>query len=366
MTPTVQLRAIRRPGDDTAIIDFLSSQTFPFHVYPTLSADDARRRLERGDLDGPDHAAYWVVAGTERVGLTVLDDLEDETPLFDLRLADHVRGRGLGVLALRALTDEVFKHFPDARRFEGQTRADNIAMRRTFLAAGWVKEAHYREAWPTRDGDPRDAVAYAILRRDWTAGTSTPVPWDDEPDRRIESRSGRIIVLSGASGTGKTMLARRLRDQLGKGWLHIEADDFAPTFAPGGGPDDGAGLPAFVRAMLDAALRWPERGFDTIIDGLLPFPSDAEDVLYQECVRRLREARAVMVGVRADPDDVGRRITSRGRGDVEWSRHQLATMHRLGKMDAWINTSGDPDVVTAALDSVIEQVGGGPVPTPIA
>lgn len=50
-----------------------------------------------------------------------------------------------------------------------------------FRACGWVKEAHYREAWPVRDGGSLDAVAYAILRRDWATGTTTPVRFDDEP-----------------------------------------------------------------------------------------------------------------------------------------------------------------------------------------
>ncbi|MEV0196783.1 hypothetical protein [Nonomuraea sp. NPDC050691] len=36
-------------------------------------------------------------------------------------------------------------------------------------------------AWPAPDGTVHDAVAYAILRRDWQSGT-VPLPqWDDEP-----------------------------------------------------------------------------------------------------------------------------------------------------------------------------------------
>jgi RimJ/RimL family protein N-acetyltransferase len=68
---------------------------------------------------------------------------------------------------------------PQATRFEGQTREDNIAMRRTFLRAGFVKEAHYRDGWPVEGGPALASVAYAILRRDWEQGTTTPVDWDD-------------------------------------------------------------------------------------------------------------------------------------------------------------------------------------------
>jgi len=53
-------------------------------------------------------------------------------------------------------------------------------MRRVFQRAGYVKEAHYRDAWPVDGGAVYDAVGYAILRRDWLAGTTTVPEWHDE------------------------------------------------------------------------------------------------------------------------------------------------------------------------------------------
>ena len=111
----------------------------------------------------------------------MLEDLDDDTPLFDLRLAEDVRGQGLGAPVLRALTRETFRRYPHVQRFEGVTRWDNVAMRRTFRRAGWVKEAHYRSAWPVPGGEPVDTIGYAMLRRDLEQGTTTPVPWDEEP-----------------------------------------------------------------------------------------------------------------------------------------------------------------------------------------
>ena len=54
-------------------------------------------------------------------------------------------------------------------------------MRRTFQRAGFLKEAHYREAWPVDGGPPVASIGYGVLRRDWLSGTSTPLVWDDEP-----------------------------------------------------------------------------------------------------------------------------------------------------------------------------------------
>ena len=111
--------------------------------------------------------------------MAVLEDLEDDTPMLHLRLAEKHRGSGLGTLVLRELTAKVFADFPGTLRFEGQTREDNIAMRKTFLRAGFLKEAHYRMAWPTGDGRHLASVAYAILRQDWESGTATRFDWED-------------------------------------------------------------------------------------------------------------------------------------------------------------------------------------------
>lgn len=179
MLEQLRLNPIRRPEDDEALVQLISASEWPFHVRPRPSEGDIRQRLADGCFDPPGNAAYWVLLGDERIGVLTLEDLEDDAPLFDLRLAEGARGRGLGVQVLQLLTAEVFDRFPEVRRFEGQTREDNVAMRKTFLRAGWVKEAHYRDGWPVEGGDPVASVAYAILRRDWESGTATPVPWED-------------------------------------------------------------------------------------------------------------------------------------------------------------------------------------------
>lgn len=71
---------------------------------------------------------------------------------------------------------------PDVNRFEGQTREDNTAMRKTFLRCGWLKEAHYREGWPVDGGKPVASVAYSIIRHDWETGQTTTFMWEDSID----------------------------------------------------------------------------------------------------------------------------------------------------------------------------------------
>ena len=168
------------PIDHAALVQFMMSNEFPFHVNVRPSRDELERRISDGAFGGPDHASFWVNSESEGcIGLVILEDLLDDAPLFDLRLSSSARGRGLGVPILRALTSEVFVRWPNVNRFEGQTREDNVAMRKTFLRSGFIKEAHYREGWPVTGGHPLASVAYAILRRDWETGETTNFVWGD-------------------------------------------------------------------------------------------------------------------------------------------------------------------------------------------
>lgn len=183
-------RLAPRGADREDLLAFLTSHSFPFHVMARRNREEVAAAIDDGAYESDETQSFWLEhAELGRVGLVRLEDLEDPTPMLDLRLAEEIRGRGVGAAALDAATRHVFEHFAEVTRFEGQTREDNLAMRRTFLRCGWVKEAHYRESWPVEGGAPLASVAYAILRRDWESGTTTPVPWE-EPARVQRSTGG--------------------------------------------------------------------------------------------------------------------------------------------------------------------------------
>ena len=178
------------PDDADALVGFLTGEPWPFHVTAVVSQEQARRRIGDGDFDGDAAQSFWIIEGDETVGLVTLDDLGSGSPMFDLRIRARHRRRGLGTQTVRWLTGYLFTEFPDILRIEANTRKDNIAMRHTFLSCGYVKESHYRDAWPSvEDGNVRDGVGYAILRRDWVSGTTTLPDWDDEPVKAHPRRS---------------------------------------------------------------------------------------------------------------------------------------------------------------------------------
>lgn len=157
------------------LTEVLTSCRWEFFVDPVHSPESVRKLWEDGDLSAPDNAGFLIESGDCVVGLIRLHDLQDDTPIFDVRLREAARGRGLGTAAV----EWVIRHFfvtENRIRIEAQTRSDNLAMRATLRKAGFVKEAHYRSA----DRGGHDWVAYGLLRLDWETGTTTPVPWHDE------------------------------------------------------------------------------------------------------------------------------------------------------------------------------------------
>lgn len=168
-------------GEADELARFLAGEVWPFHTRTHLDQDTVRRQVADGYYDSEGTRTFWIRVDGSVAGMVRLFDLDDGTPLFDLRLRAAERGRGIGVRAVRWLTGYVFTEFPAIDRIEGTTRQDNHAMRAVFRRCGYAKEAHYRRAWPAEDGTRYDTVGYAVLRDDWSIGAVTPPDFDDEP-----------------------------------------------------------------------------------------------------------------------------------------------------------------------------------------
>ena len=164
----MQLRFDPIVAADAALLGrFLSASEWPFHVEQSVDENWVRGRLESGHFFGSDSRSFWIRGHEEEpLGLVRVFDLEDLTPLLDLRLATEARGRGIGTLSLRGLTTWVFSEYPETGRLGGYTRHDNVAMRRVFEKCGFKLEAQHRRAWRVAGASPVDAVGYAILREE--------------------------------------------------------------------------------------------------------------------------------------------------------------------------------------------------------
>lgn len=164
------------------LIHFLTTNTWPYHGNTHPARHLIEKTIEEGGYQSDEVKTFWVENDKqEKVGIVKLYDLRDEIPMFDLRIADLYRGYGYGPAALQLVVDYVFELPAKKIRLEGHTRQDNLAMRKTFERAGFVKEAHLRNAWfSPKENSYYDAVTYGITREDYQGGVTTPVVWEDE------------------------------------------------------------------------------------------------------------------------------------------------------------------------------------------
>ena len=95
-------------------------------------------------LESP-HVLMLVLEAPAPVG-QIRFDVANDVALIGFSLARHARGRGLGSYLLRQGGQHLHARFPDVRTARGLVKADNIASRRAFEAAGFHVAAETREA----------------------------------------------------------------------------------------------------------------------------------------------------------------------------------------------------------------------------
>ncbi|MDC3379485.1 GNAT family N-acetyltransferase, partial [Planctomycetota bacterium] len=150
-----------------ALAAWVAADTWPFHGTANPTAEQVEGWIAKGVFTGDDNQTLWIQEGDERVGLLAFHEIDDATPIFDLRLRSAVRGRGFGKQALALVAEHAFAQL-DKTRVEGHTRVDNLPMINVFQACGWTRESHTRECWPDAQGTLLDALTFGLLRREWS------------------------------------------------------------------------------------------------------------------------------------------------------------------------------------------------------
>lgn len=167
--------------DSESLASWLASDTWPFFLGNTPTKSEVLKRIEDGAFFGEGELNFWVLnSNLEQIGLIEIYQLDDLAPMFSIRFKTEFRAKGAGKPTLDWLTKYIFENYPDKRRIEGQTREDNIPMRKIFNKCGYVKEAYYRAASPTENNERVASIAYGILREDWKSGRITPVQWNKD------------------------------------------------------------------------------------------------------------------------------------------------------------------------------------------
>lgn len=164
-------------------------------------------------------------------------------------------------------------------------------------------------------------------------------------------RTGTILLLNGASSSGKSSIARALREHGEHPYHHLQLDAFRAMEPPrhwegwqSRGPDTALKLAALCRGMNAALVEYAGHGQDVIFDTELSDP-DAWQYVRDD----LSDLPVLMVGVTCSLDVLARRERDRGDRPIGLAARQFDRVHRDKVYDLTIDTTSTRAVECAGV-----------------
>lgn len=185
------------------------------------------------------------------------------------------------------------------------------------------------------------------------------------PDRALVTDPARIVVLNGASSSGKTSLARAMQTKSVLPLHHVQLDAFRamepPGYWDGWSQRDEATvqkmMSALCGAMYAAVLQFSRHGQQVVLDVALTSPH-ARRLLVDD----LQGWPAYVVGVHCSAPELERRERARGDREIGLAASQTDWIHRRMRYDVQIDTTHkSPDAAAAEVLQWLAQA-----PPPIA
>ncbi|MDO5727198.1 MAG: GNAT family N-acetyltransferase [Bowdeniella nasicola] len=168
---SISLRRVRPTrGEGTALIGFLTANSWPYYHHEPLSVQAVATAIANGLFDNHQHRTWWIhddEHGT--IGIGRLRNLTT-TAHCDIALADSWRGQGYGEPSLRELTRTAFVTYPQLGAVHANIRADHIAMLRVFTRAGWAVGARTQRDTSAAGGKGGELIGYRLTRHSWQRG----------------------------------------------------------------------------------------------------------------------------------------------------------------------------------------------------
>jgi len=183
-----------------------------------------------------------------------------------------------------------------------------------------------------------------------------------------------VILLNGATSSGKTSIARALQTALPQPYLHVGIDTIFPMLPPSlcetpqgyrfEHEPDGAMPIVLGEGFLDVARAWRRMiragvnaGQRFVIDDVWLTPADRPD-----WEAALAGVDTFFVGVRCDLAELQRREIARGDRGIGQALSQQKTVHSHGPYDLVVDTThGSSEACTAQILSALDGPTGPPV-----
>jgi chloramphenicol 3-O phosphotransferase len=143
-------------------------------------------------------------------------------------------------------------------------------------------------------------------------------------------KRGKIILLSGASSSGKSTLAEGLQKALDEPFLHLQLDDFIKMLPRN---DDWEMFCRMVSGMNRSIAALAGEGNNLIVDHVL-----IDNDWLNQCLDVLREFYVLFVGVDCPLEELERREKIRDARRQGFARQQFENIHKGKIYDVKVNT----------------------------
>lgn len=152
-------------------------------------------------------------------------------------------------------------------------------------------------------------------------------------------KKGRILLLNGASSSGKTSLAKALQYLLESPYLYLGLDTFIDMFPDGYGDVEDKFLQEINRkhilsAMNTCIVSLADSGYNLIIDHVLDERDSEKEILSQ-----LSSFHVMFIGIRCPLEILEKREKSRGDRQIGLAKSQYDTVHSNKAYDLEVDTN---------------------------
>ncbi|HEX3596566.1 MAG TPA: GNAT family N-acetyltransferase [Polyangiaceae bacterium] len=112
--------------DVERLAEWLPAHSWPYHRLQRVDAHWVREHAAAGYFFGSGVRSIWAFVDSTPVGIIRAFDLQDVTPLIDLRISETERGGGIGTELLRWTTQLLFEAAPETGEPRSREQPDEL------------------------------------------------------------------------------------------------------------------------------------------------------------------------------------------------------------------------------------------------